>query len=124
MSDSNAITVPTSMVVVGGDTHKHTHVAVALNALGARLASCEASANRAGYAELVSWTRALGTVEAFGIEGTGSYGVGLASFVRRAIRVVCGVNVSDVPYISVADTADFPTFKEEVRSCFTISTDS
>ena len=35
------------------------------------------------------WARALGTVEAFGIEGTGSYGVGLASFVRRhAIRVV------------------------------------
>jgi transposase len=31
----------------------------------------------------------LGSVEAFGIEGTGSYGVGLASFVRRqAIRVV------------------------------------
>lgn len=31
----------------------------------------------------------MGTIEAFGIEGTGSYGVGLASFVRRnAVRVV------------------------------------
>ena len=37
----------------------------------------------------VDWARGLGTVEAFGIEGTGSYGVGLASFVRRhAVRVV------------------------------------
>jgi transposase len=89
MSYTNAITVATSTVVVGVDTHKHTHVAVALNTLGARLASCQASADRAGYAELVAWARALGTVEAFGIEGTGSYGVGLASFVRRhAIRVV------------------------------------
>ena len=39
--------------------------------------------------EIVAWARSLGTVEAFGIEGTGSYGVGLASFVRRhALRVV------------------------------------
>ena len=73
----------------GVDTHKHSHVAVALDALGARLATGSASADRAGYMELVAWARALGIVEAFGIEGTGSYGVGLASFVRRhAIRVV------------------------------------
>ena len=37
----------------------------------------------------MNWARTLGAVEAFGIEGTGSYGVGLASFVRRhAVRVV------------------------------------
>ena len=36
-----------------------------------------------GYADLVAWARTLGAVEAFGIEGTGSYGAGLASFVRR-----------------------------------------
>jgi transposase len=36
-----------------------------------------------------TWARTLGTFEAFGIEGTGSYGVGLASFVRcQAVRVV------------------------------------
>ena len=39
--------------------------------------------------ELVVWARALGTIGAFGIEGTGSYGAGLASFVRRqALRVI------------------------------------
>ncbi len=89
MSNSNALVEPTTAVIVGVDTHKYVHVAVAINALGARLANLSAPANRAGYAELVAWARSLGTVEAFGIEGTGSYGVGLASFVRRhALRVV------------------------------------
>jgi transposase len=37
----------------------------------------------------VAWARTFGPIGAFGIEGTGSYGVGLASFVRRqAIRVI------------------------------------
>ena len=89
MSNSKALVDPSTSVIVGVDTHKYVHVAVAINALGARLANLSAPANRAGYAELVAWARSLGTVEAFGIEGTGSYGVGLASFVRRhALRVV------------------------------------
>ena len=89
MSHRNEIVELPRTVIVGVDTHKHIHVAVALDALGARLATRSASADRAGYMELVAWARALGIVEAFGIEGTGSYGVGLASFVRRhAIRVV------------------------------------
>jgi len=76
-------------ILIGVDTHKQTHVAVAINRLGARLADCSIAADGAGYAELVAWARALGTVEAFAIEGTGSYGAGLTSFVRRqAIRVV------------------------------------
>ena len=89
MSHRNEIVELPRTVIVGVDTYKHIHVAVALDALGARLATCSASADRGGYMELVAWARALGIVEAFGIEGTGSYGVGLASFVRRhAIRVV------------------------------------
>ena len=89
MMNSIALVEPTAKVIVGVDTHKLVHVAVAINLLGARLATISVSADRAGYAELVAWATGLGTVEAFGIEGTGSYGVGLASFARRhAIRVV------------------------------------
>lgn len=89
MSTSIPLVEPTAKMIVGVDTHKLVHVAVAINLLGARLATISVSANRAGYAELVDWARSLGVVEAFGIEGTGSYGVGLASFVRRhAIKVV------------------------------------
>jgi transposase len=76
-------------IIVGVDTHKYVHVAVAIDRLGTRLASCSVSADRAGYAELIAWAQALGAIEAFGIEGTGSYGVGLASYVRRhALRVL------------------------------------
>lgn len=89
MSSPSVSATPLATIIVGVDTHKHVHVAVAIDLLGARLATCSAAADRAGYAELVTWALTLGTIEAFGIEGTGSYGVGLASFVRRhAIRVV------------------------------------
>ena len=60
-------------MIVGIDTHKHEHVAVAINDLGARLATFRAPANGAGYADLVAWACTLGDLEAFGIEGTGSY---------------------------------------------------
>ena len=89
MSNGSALIEPTSAVIIGVDTHKHVHVAVAINRVGARLATFTAPADNAGYTELLAWARTLGTVEAFGIEGTGSYGVGLASFVRRhAVRVI------------------------------------
>ena len=89
MSTSISPDVPSAKVIVGVDTHKLVHVAVAINLLGARLATISVSADRAGYADLVAWARELGIVESFGIEGTGSYRAGLASFVRRhAIRVV------------------------------------
>src|SRR5262249_45440145 len=78
-----------SAIIVGVDTHKFVHVAVAIDRIGTRLASCSVSANRSGYAELVTWAKGLRPIDAVGIEGTGSYGVGLASYVRRqALRVV------------------------------------
>ena len=45
-----------------------------------------------GYRDLLSWAQALGEVEVFGIEGTGSYGAGLARFLRSAGQVVIEVN--------------------------------
>jgi transposase len=89
MSHRPALVASSNTIIVGVDTHKYVHVAVAIDRLGARLASCSVSADRAGYAEMVRWAQGLGPVDAFGIEGTGSYGVGLASYVRRhALRVV------------------------------------
>ena len=80
---------PPTAILIGVDTHKAAHVAVAVTALGARVAACSAPADRDGYAALLAWARALGRVEAFGVEGTGSYGAGLTSFLRRHdVRVV------------------------------------
>lgn len=42
-----------------------------------------------GYPKLLAWTRSLGTVRAVGIEGTGSYGVGLFRYlVDEGIKVL------------------------------------
>ena len=67
-------------VTVGVDTHKDVHVARAKDELGRSLGEKHVSATAAGYRELLSWARDLGELEAFGIEGTGSYGAGLARF--------------------------------------------
>ena len=63
-------TTPAHEVIVGVDTHKHTHTAVALDALGARLGAMTAPVNRGGYRRIETWARACGPVRAFGIEGT------------------------------------------------------
>ena len=65
---------PRRKVVVGVDTHKHVHVAVALDALGGRFGGLTIPATTDGYAQLERWARALGDVAAVGVEGTGSYG--------------------------------------------------
>lgn len=70
-------------IVIGVDTHKDTHVAFACDGVGRRLDDIEIPATNNGYAELLDWALTLGRVQAFGVEGTGSYGIGLARFLRR-----------------------------------------
>jgi transposase len=70
-------------VVIGVDTHKHIHVAVALDDRGGRIDAQRFAADRCGYQALIEWAQTLGTHLTFGIEGTGSYGAGLTSAVRR-----------------------------------------
>jgi transposase len=48
-----------------------------------------------GYAELQQWCRTLGEVHAFGIEGTGSYGAGVARFLANRGYAVVEVNRPD-----------------------------
>ena len=82
-------------IVIGVDTHKHLHVAVALDGLGARLGELTISADTDGYAKLAAWAEQIGRISAFGIEGTGSYGVGLTSFLRRHGHRIIEVNRGD-----------------------------
>jgi transposase len=76
--------------VTGGvDTHADTHVAAALDPVGGLLGVQEFPATAAGYARLLGWLGGFGTVCLVGIEGTGSYGAGLARHVTAAgVRVV------------------------------------
>ena len=64
-------------IIVGIDTHKSNHIAVAIDTRGTRLGDRTIPVTRAGYRDLEAWATALGPVRAFGIEGTGSYGAGL-----------------------------------------------
>jgi transposase len=82
-------------VIIGVDTHKHIHVAVAIDHHGARLGDLSVSADTGGYTQLEQWAQALGRVDRFGIEGTGSYGAGLASFLRRCGHRIVEVNRGD-----------------------------
>jgi transposase len=59
-------------VTVGVDTHADVHVAAALDQLGRLLATESVPSTPAGYRALVAWAGRLGTVERFGLEGTGS----------------------------------------------------
>ena len=70
-------------VVIGVDTHKHIHVAAVLDPIGGILETLTIATDTAGYSRLLEWATGFGEVIAFGIEGTGSYGAGLTSFVRR-----------------------------------------
>ncbi len=89
---TNRITTPPKArtVIVGVDTHTHVHVAVAIDSWGIRLGDHAFVADSGGYEALVTWAETHGRIEAFGIEGTGSYGAGLAwhgpGIVRLTLR--------------------------------------
>jgi transposase len=76
--------------ITGGvDTHADTHVAAALDSVGGLPGVGEFPATAAGYARLLGWLGGFGTVCLAGIEGTGSYGAGLARHITAAgVRVV------------------------------------
>ncbi len=82
-------------VIVGVDTHKDEHVAVAIDALGARLGEHRLQANPAGYLGLERWATGMGNVTTFGVEGTGSYGAGLARFLSSRGHSVIEVSRPD-----------------------------
>jgi transposase len=79
-------------VTVGVDTHRDQHVAVALDHLGRRLGELSVPTEPAGYADLLSWAESFGAPEAFGIEGTASYGAGLTRWLRARGLAVIEVN--------------------------------
>lgn len=75
---------PGGRVIIGVDTHKDLHAAAVLDERGALVATATFDANTSGYRALIDWADGFGTVSRFGIEGTGSYGRGLAAAVRRS----------------------------------------
>ena len=90
------MTTPTTgrdtSVVAGVDTHKDTHhVAVLAVGTGARLGDLKVPATPAGYDQLLSFVASFGAIRLIGIEGTSSYGAGLARSLATA-----GVSIREV----------------------------
>jgi transposase len=82
--------------VVGGvDTHSEVHHAAVLDALGRELGDQEFPATAAGYHALLGWLRSFGVLARVGIEGTSSYGAGLARHAHAAGIVVVEVDRPD-----------------------------
>ena len=76
-------------VILGVDTHLDFHVAVAVDHLGRRLGESSAPTTAKGYEGLLRWAEGFGPVRCAGIEGTSSYGAGLARHLRsRGIEVL------------------------------------
>src|SRR5215470_5900696 len=82
----------TSRLVTGGvDTHLDLNVAAALDPVGGLLGVAEFPATLAGHRRMLGWLSGFGPVARVGVEGTGSYGAGLARFLRGA-----GVEIVEV----------------------------
>jgi transposase len=76
---------------VGVDTHLDLNVAAAVDHIGGLLGVAEFATTSSGHKELLAWLRGFGPVAKVGIEGTSSYGTGLARSLRRA-----GIDVAEV----------------------------
>jgi transposase len=95
VNHSIAPDAPPRRIIVGVDTHKDIHVAVAIDTLGRRQSELAVPATAAGYQQLHRWALDLGPNQAFGVEGTGSYGAGLARYLHNRGAHVIEVNRPD-----------------------------
>jgi hypothetical protein len=78
-------------VILGVDTHAQVHVACLLDHLGRLQGRLTIPATRAGAQQLLAWAARHGRLTHAGVEGTGTYGAGLARFLTAA-----GVEVIEV----------------------------
>jgi Transposase len=82
--------------VVGGDTHRDTHALELTAPSGATIAALMIGNDERGYAEAIAWVaeHAPGPRVVVGLEGTRSYGIGLARVLQAAGLTVVGDRTS------------------------------
>ena len=79
------------LVTGGVDTHAEVHVAGMVDQAGRVLGTGEFPVSTAGYQAALAWMRGHGELVKVGVEGTGSYGAGLARYLAAE-----GVEVTEV----------------------------
>ena len=76
-------------VVIGVDTHVHTHSAAVVDtATGGVLEEITVDATAEGYTELVEFANNHATLRAWAIEGTGGHGAGLSRHLVEMSEIV------------------------------------
>lgn len=84
-----SMTVARGSVTGGVDTHRDSHHAAVVDEVGRELGDAAFPATPVGYRRLLAWLRGFGALKQVGVEGTGSYGAGLARYLRaEQVRVV------------------------------------
>ena len=71
-----------SGVVGGVDTHADEHVGAVIDTNGGILGIESFPVGESGYEALLGWLSSHGEIQMVGVEGTGSWGVGLARFLH------------------------------------------
>lgn len=85
-------------IVIGVDTHKHTHTAGIVTAeTGAQLEHLTVATDPAGYSELLEFADRHDGLRVWAIEGTGGYGAGLARHLEAAGEWVVELGRPDRP---------------------------
>ena len=82
-------------IAVGIDTHAEVHVAAVIDHVGRELGDRGFATTPAGYRELQAWVEAFGTPTVIGIEGTGSYGAGVARHLAGGDAAIVEVDRPD-----------------------------
>ena len=54
---------PSDAIIIGVDTHKDVHIAVAITGFGAHLGTLSIPATATGYRQLVRWAVACGSIQ-------------------------------------------------------------
>ena len=80
----HTITDETLLVTGGVDTHRDVNVAAVVDYAGRVLATDEFPTTLQGHKRFLTWLRSFGEINKVGIEGTGTYGSGLARFLSEA----------------------------------------
>jgi transposase len=80
------------MIVGGVDTHADTHVGAVIDTNGGTLGIESFPADESGYEALLGWLMSHGEIQVVGVEGTGSWGVGLSRFLHDHEIVVIEVD--------------------------------
>jgi len=79
-------------VVIGVDTHKHSHTAAAVSSVGGILGERTVVSDQQGYEQLLQFAKEHAGRRAWAIEGTASYGAGLVGFLRQRAEQVLEVD--------------------------------